>query len=152
MVDTLLYKCLYERERKREERFLPYILLLSISHGSSTKLVCRLIDTHNKHTAPAGQILLKHELVALAKLLASYSDEKLKSIKLNLQKKQGGDISREEVERTLRESGLTSIADDLKDNLKKSMLVYIASFNFLVFIKSKKMIAVVSYPKLLLNN
>ena len=72
------------------------------------------------YTAPSGQILLKHELVALAKLLAAYSDEKLKEIKLNLQKKQGGDVSREEVERSLRESGLTSIADNLKENLKKS--------------------------------
>ena len=83
-----------------------------------------LIDTHNMHTAPLGQILLKHELVALAKLLAAYSDEKLKEIKLNLQKKQGGDISREEVERSLRESGLTSIADDLKENLEKSNYLF----------------------------
>ena len=75
-------------------------------------------------TAPSGQILLKHELVALAKLLAAYSDEKLKEIKLNLQKKQGGDISREEVERSLRENGLTSIADDLKENLEKSNYLF----------------------------
>ena len=72
------------------------------------------------HTAPSGQFLSKHELVALAKLLDAYSDAKLKEIKLNLQKKQGGDISREEVERSLRENGLTSIADDLKENLEKS--------------------------------
>ena len=78
-----------------------------------------VIDIHNMHIllAPSGQILLKHELVALAKLLAAYSDEKLKEIKRNLQ---GGDISREEVERSLRERGLTSIADDLKENLEKS--------------------------------
>ena len=79
-------------------------------------------------TAPSGHVLLKHELIALAKLLASYSDEKLKEIKLNIQKKQGGDISREEVERSLRESGLTSIADDLKEKLEKGSLYYYYAF------------------------
>ena len=68
-------------------------------------------------------MLLKHELEALEKLLAAYSDDKLKDIILNLQKKQGGDISREEVETSLRENGLTSIADDLKENLEKCKYV-----------------------------
>ena len=83
-----------------------------------------MVITYDSHpppstTAPSGHILLKHELVALAKLLAAYSDEKLKEIKLNVAKKKGGDISREEVERSLREIGLMSIADDLKENLEK---------------------------------
>ena len=55
----------------------------------------------------------------LAALLAKYSDEKLKQIDLTIQKKKGSDISREEIESSLRKEGLTMIADDLKDNLEK---------------------------------
>ena len=86
-----------------------------------------MLPTTYTCTAPSGHILSKHELEALAKLLAAYSDERLKEIKLNLHKKQGGDISREEVERTLRENGLTSIANDLKENLEKSNYFFVVS-------------------------
>ena len=61
---------------------------------------------------------MKHDLEALDKVLATYSDEKVKEIRL--QEKQGGDISLEEVERSLRENGLIRIADDLKENFEKS--------------------------------
>ena len=63
------------------------------------------------------------ELQVLANLLATYSDEKLKEIKLSIQEKQEvGHISREEVERSLRQSGLMSVADGLKDSIEKGML------------------------------
>ena len=58
----------------------------------------------------------------LANLLATYSDEKLKKIKLSIQEKQ--DISREEVERSLRQSGLRSVANGLKESIEKGMLRY----------------------------
>ena len=55
-------------------------------------------------------------------MLATYSDEKLKSIQLSLQEKQKiRDISREEVEKSLRQSGLASMANALKDNLEKGI-------------------------------
>ena len=58
----------------------------------------------------------------LGTLLATYSDEKLKAIKLSVQEKQAiGDISREEVEKSLRQSGLSTMADGLKDNIEKGI-------------------------------
>ena len=68
-------------------------------------------------------ILLKHELEALDKVLAAYDDEKVKEIQLSLKEKREGDISREEIEKSLRENGLTSIADGLKENLEKCKYV-----------------------------
>jgi hypothetical protein len=66
--------------------------------------------------------LTKQELQVLGALLARFSDEKLKSIELTLQEEQGiRDISREEVERSLRQSGLASMADGLKDNIEKGV-------------------------------
>ena len=56
-------------------------------------------------------------------MLATYSDEKLKSIQLTLQEEQEiRNISREEVERSLRQSGLASMADTLKDNIEKGIV------------------------------
>ena len=46
-------------------------------------------------------------------------DEKLKAIKAFILDKQGGDISREEMERLLQVNGFTSLADSLEDDLKK---------------------------------
>ena len=55
----------------------------------------------------------------LATLLATYTDENFKDLKHSIQEKQDEDISREEVERSLRQSGLTLIADGLKEYLEK---------------------------------
>ena len=58
----------------------------------------------------------------LGTMLAMYSDEKLKSIQLTLQEEQEiRDISREEVEKSLRQSGLASVANRLKDNIEKGI-------------------------------
>ena len=58
----------------------------------------------------------------LGTILATYSDEKLKSIQLSLQEEQEiRDISREEVEKCLQQSGLKSMADELKDNIEKGI-------------------------------
>ena len=62
---------------------------------------------------------MRSELKVLARLLAAYSDEKLKEIKASIDEMQDGAISLEEVERSLREKGLISIADSLKGNLEK---------------------------------
>ena len=59
------------------------------------------------------------EVTILRRLLAEYSDEKLKEISRLFEQKQGGDVSREEVERSLREQGMTLIADDLKQSIEK---------------------------------
>ena len=53
----------------------------------------------------------------LGTLLAPYSDDKLKDLQLSIQKE--GDISREEVEMLLRQSGQVTIADSLKDEIEK---------------------------------
>ena len=53
------------------------------------------------------------------RLLADYSDEKLTELRRRFEENQDGDILREEVERSLREKGLTEIADDLKVSLEK---------------------------------
>jgi hypothetical protein len=58
----------------------------------------------------------------LGTILATYSDEKLKSIKLSLEEMQKiRDISREDVEKSLRQSGLASMADGLKDDIEKGI-------------------------------
>ena len=58
----------------------------------------------------------------LGALRARYSDEQLKSIQLSLQEEQEiRDISREEVEKSLRQSGLASMADGLKDDIEKGI-------------------------------
>ena len=58
----------------------------------------------------------------LGAMLARYSDDSLKSIQLSLQEEQEiRDISREEVEKSLRQSGLASMADGLKNDIEKGM-------------------------------
>ena len=84
---------------------------------------CTHTHTHTLHSAPLGHILTKIELQILTNVLATYSNEKLKEIQLSIQEKQDiRDISREEVEKSLRQRGLTSIADDLKDSIEKGMI------------------------------
>ena len=78
-----------------------------------------IINNTHSHTAPSGHILTKDELNILRRLLADYSDEKLTEIRRRFEENQDGDVSREEVERSLREKGLTEIADDLKESLEK---------------------------------
>ena len=92
--------------------------------GYTTYLYLLHTHTHTHtvsplHTAPSDHILTKLELPVLATLLATYTDEKLKDVKYSIQEKQGGNISREEVKRSLRQSGLTLIADGLKEYLEK---------------------------------
>ena len=72
---------------------------------------------------PSGHILTKEELQVLGAMLATHSDKpELKSIQLSLQEEQEiRDISREEVEKCLRQSGLVSMADALKDNIEKGI-------------------------------
>ena len=60
----------------------------------------------------------------LGAILATYSDEKLKSIQLSLQEEQEiRAISREEVEKALQQSGLASMADALKDDIEKGIVL-----------------------------
>ena len=81
------------------------------------------MHTHFSCTVPSGHILTKDELHVLGVLLASYSSDKLKSFQLSLQEEQEiRDISREEVEKSLRQSGLDSMAEALRDSLEKGML------------------------------
>ena len=70
-------------------------------------------------TVPLGHILTKFELQVLSSLLDAYSNEKIKEIQLSIRKKQGGDISRQEVERSLRDGGLPAVADELEQSLLK---------------------------------
>ena len=67
-----------------------------------------------------GHVLTKLELEVLSGMLDAYSNEKITEIKQSIQKKQGGDTSLEEVERSLQEGGLLAVADELKRNLHKS--------------------------------
>ena len=61
----------------------------------------------------------------LTSLLTTYSDINLKEIQLFIQEKQEiQDITREEVERSLQQSGLEAIASDLKDNIEKGAVLY----------------------------
>ena len=71
------------------------------------------------HTVPKGHILTKQELEVLARILAVYSDVKIKELQLTIQQKQGGEITLEEVIKLIQESSHTSIADTLEDDMKK---------------------------------
>ena len=78
--------------------------------------------THT-HTVPSGHILTKDELQVLHALLASYSSDRLKFLQLSLQEEQEiRDIPLEEVETSLRQSGLDTMADRLRNNLEKGIL------------------------------
>ena len=69
--------------------------------------------------------MTNQELQVLANLLATYSDKKLREIKLSIQEQQDiGHISREEVERSLRECGLISVADGLKESIEKGNTMF----------------------------
>ena len=88
---------------------------------------CKYIHMHthtlHTYTVPSGHILTREELQVLGALLSRFSDEKLKSIQLSLQEEQEiRDISREEVEKSLRQSGLASMADGLKDDIEKGIV------------------------------
>ena len=78
-------------------------------------------------TVHLGHLLTKFELQVLSGLLNAYSNEKIKEIQQSIKKKQGGDISREEVESSLREGGLTTVADELEHNLHKGMFSQVNS-------------------------
>ena len=56
----------------------------------------------------------------LASLLG---DEKLNAVKTIIEERQGGDITREEIEGLLKEHGFTALANSLEDNLKKGKLI-----------------------------
>ena len=58
----------------------------------------------------------------LASLLGA---EKLNAVKTIIEERQGGDITREEIEGLLKERGFTSLANSLKDDLKKGKLIFI---------------------------
>ena len=82
------------------------------------------MHTHTPHTytVSSGHILTREELQVLDALLARYSDEQLKSIQLSFQEEQEiREISREEVEKSLRQSGLASMADGLKNEIEKGI-------------------------------
>lgn len=66
----------------------------------------------------------------LTTLLTKYSDEKLKQIKLSIQERGDTGISREEIEKSLQNEGLTSIANNLKGNLEKGKVCLIESQKF----------------------
>ena len=74
------------------------------------------------HAVPSGHILTKSEFQVLSRLLAAYSNDKIKEIQQAIQKKSGRSISREEVERSLRVVGMMTIADELEQNLQKGIL------------------------------
>ena len=81
------------------------------------------VNAHTRtSTVPLGHILTKFELQVLSGLLDAYSNEKIKEIQQSIRKKQGGDISREEVERSLRAGGLPAVANELEQNLLKGKL------------------------------
>ena len=103
---------------------------MSHSHDNYMNTHTHRIHTCHTYTVPSGHILTREELQVLGALLARYSDEQLKSIQLSLQEEQEiRDISREEVEKTLRQSGLASMADGLKDDIEKGIDLYYGIFN-----------------------
>ena len=87
--------------------------------GKST-VTCTLTNVHTHPcTVPSGHILTEPELQVLSHLLAAYSNEKIKEIQQAIQEKRGRGVSRQEVERSLLEVGMMTIADELEQNIQK---------------------------------
>ena len=74
------------------------------------------------HAGFSGHILSKVELQVLNSLLSAYSNDKVKKVQISVQNKPN--ITLEEVEITLRQNGLISIGNSLKENINKGMLVW----------------------------
>ena len=111
-----------------------------MASGRASAVSSILLNFEN-NSVPSGHILTRRELQVLATLLAAYSDEKLKEIKVALQEDESGDISREGVEESLRQNGLATIADGLKENLQKGITLVTAKYSakvvLLIFYYSK---------------
>ena len=87
------------------QRKIMYTAMIITCIHKRKKLTHTHTHTPHTYTVPSGHILTREELQVLGALLARYSDEKLKSIQLSLQEEQEiRDISREEVEKSLRQS------------------------------------------------
>ena len=73
--------------------------------------------------APSGHVLDKLEIKVLHNMMETYKNERLKQLKRSIQEAQNESrvLSREEVEITLRQNGLTMIADHLKETLKRGI-------------------------------
>ena len=71
------------------------------------------------HFYYSGHILTEHELEGLSALLDLYSKEAIAKIKLEIHRKQGENISREEVERLFQQHGLQQVADDFEGSIEK---------------------------------
>ena len=78
-------------------------------------------ECHITTIGPSGHILNKSEMKVLCNMMEAYKSEKLIKLKLSIQEAQNQDriLSREEIEKLLRQNGLTMIADDLKESLKR---------------------------------
>ena len=68
------------------------------------------------HFYYSGHILTERELEGLSALLDLYSKEAIAKIK---HRKQGENISREEVERLFQQHGLQQVADDFEGSIEK---------------------------------
>lgn len=67
----------------------------------------------------------------------AYSNEKIKEIRESIQKKQGGEISREEVKDLLREGGMMAIANELEQILQKGeQIIFKAGVMHIAFVGS----------------
>ena len=108
-----------------EHNILPTVkkisFILHINCTCSSALFCFYMLYWFVFSVPSGHILTVQELKVLRKLLAPYTDEKLKELQLLIQEKQEGEISREEVEVLLRQRGLMMNADKLKDDIERGM-------------------------------
>ena len=104
------------------------IIITEWSKDSNTRLTPHMRDVF---AVPSGHVLTKLELHVLSDMLASYSNEKIKEIQQSIQNKERINISREEIERSLREGGMTAVADELERNLLKGTTL-IATLNDMV--------------------
>jgi hypothetical protein len=89
--------------------------------GHLNVIVFRYLKSHS--AAPSGHVLDKLEIKVLHNMMETYKNERLKELKSSIQEAQNESriLSREEVEMTLRQNGLTMVADHLKETLKRGI-------------------------------
>ena len=82
---------------------------------------CLLTVATHSHIA---HILSSKELKALAKLLQAFQEDKIRELRQSIDKEEAKNVSLEEVESLLRQSGKAGAASRLKEDLTKGSNYY----------------------------
>ena len=81
-----------------------------------------------------AHILSSKELKALAKLLQAFQEDKIRELRQSIDKNEAKNVSLEDVESLLRQSGKPEVASRLKEDLTKGNNYYYHNYYFYTII------------------